>query len=116
MARFESDPHLRAEFLKLQLQFLSNASRDVGEIVELLDSSIECNPTTEAGKRLRQLSHGLRGAGGSYGFNDVTTTAGELEEACLSTASPSKLREAAQALERAVLAAREQLEQEGVSA
>lgn len=110
MARFERDPYLREEFFKLQLQFLTNAARDVAEILELIDGSGACLPTTEAGKRLRQLSHGLRGAGGSYGFDDVTTTAGHLEEACLATSSPPELKDAALALEDALGAARAQLE------
>ncbi len=112
MVRFEKDPHLRAEFFKLQLQFLANANNDVTEIVELIDGSASCDPSSEAGKRLRRLSHGLRGAGGSYGFDDVTSTAAQLEEACLATASLAELRKAALALKDALGVAHQQLDAE----
>ena len=99
---FDLDPEMRAEFEKLQHKFLENASRDVIEVLRILDESGEARPSGEAGKRLRRISHGLRGAGGSYGFTEVTSTAGVLEEAYLAESPADVLRRAAMLLKHAV--------------
>jgi hypothetical protein len=106
MRMFENDPAIRAEFEKLQEKFLENAARDVSEVFRILDESGDSCPTGESGSILRRISHGLRGAGGSYGFADVTSSAGELEEAYLAEASGGTLREAALTLQAAVQNAR----------
>ena len=102
MRIFESDPEIRAEFEKLQEKFLENAVRDVSEVFRILDEAGGSCPTGESGSILRRISHGLRGAGGSYGFDDVTSSAGQLEEAYLAEAPGPTLREAASMLDAAV--------------
>jgi hypothetical protein len=99
---FENDPEIRAEFEKLQEKFLENAARDVSEVFRILDEAGGSCPTGESGSTLRRISHGLRGAGGSYGFDDVTSSAGELEEAYLAEAPATALRAAASMLDTAV--------------
>jgi HPt (histidine-containing phosphotransfer) domain-containing protein len=105
MRAYESDPELRAEFARLQRAFLDSASRDIGEVLRIIDSAGADAPAGETGMRLRTIAHGLRGAGGSYGFDAVTSTAGELEEAFLANQPPSALREAAVLLSQAIEAA-----------
>jgi hypothetical protein len=106
MRAYESDPHLRAEFARLQRAFLENASRDVAEVLAIIDDCGPGTPRGEAGMRLRTIAHGLRGAGGSYGFDAVTSTAGMLEEAFLAKAPADSLRDAAILLAEAIGAAR----------
>lgn len=110
MRAYESDPELRAEFARLQRAFLESASRDVGEVLRIIDGAGADAPTGETGMRLRTIAHGLRGAGGSYGFDAVTSTAGELEEAYLAKQPSVALREAAELLAKAVEAARRKME------
>lgn len=106
MRAYESDPQLRAEFARLQRAFLENASRDVGEVLSIIDGCGPGTPAGESGLRLRTIAHGLRGAGGSYGFDAVTTTAGTLEEAYLANEPAASLRDAAISLAKAIDAAR----------
>jgi len=110
MRAYESDPDLRAEFARLQRTFLESASRDVGEVLRIIEGSGSEPPGGDPGVRLRTIAHGLRGAGGSYGFDAVTSTAGELEEAFLASRPASALREAAVLLAHAIEAARKSLE------
>lgn len=110
MRAYENDPELRAEFARLQRAFLESASRDVGEVLRIIDSSGSEVLGGEPGMRLRTIAHGLRGAGGSYGFDAVTSIAGELEEAFLAKRSASALREAAVLLAGAIEAARKSME------
>jgi hypothetical protein len=110
MRAYESDPELREEFARLQRAFLDSASRDVGEVLRIIDGAGATTPAGETGMRLRTIAHGLRGAGGSYGFDAVTSTAGELEEAYLANQPPDALREAAVLLADAVAAARRKME------
>jgi len=113
MRAYESDPELRAEFARLQRAFLDSATRDVGEVLRIIDGAGSDTPAGETGTRLRTIAHGLRGAGGSYGFDAVTLTAGELEEAYLAQQSPAALREAAILLAQAVESARRMMETAG---
>jgi hypothetical protein len=110
MRAYESDPELRAEFARLQRAFLESATRDVGEVLRIIDSSGGDTPAGETGMRLRTIAHGLRGAGGSYGFDAVTSTAGELEEAYLANQPAAALREAAVLLAQAIAAARRKID------
>lgn len=111
MRGYERDPQLRAEFARLQRAFLENASRDVGEVFVIIDTHGPEAPAGEAGLRLRTIAHGLRGAGGSYGFDAVTATAGVLEEAFLANEPASSLRDAAASLAKAIEAARSSMPQ-----
>jgi HPt (histidine-containing phosphotransfer) domain-containing protein len=102
MRAYESDPELRAEFARLQRAFLESAKRDVGEVLRIIDEAGPDTLAADTGQRLRTIAHGLRGAGGSYGFDAVTSTAGELEEAYLANQPPAALREAAVLLAQAI--------------
>jgi len=106
MRAYEKDPALRAEFARLQRGFLESAANGVDEVLKIIDAAGEATPAGEAGKRLRTIAHGLRGAGGSYGFDAVTHTAGQLEEAYLAGWPAPELRGVAVGLEAAVHAAR----------
>ena len=106
MRAYEKDPELRAEFARLQRGFLESAANGVDEVLKIIDEAGGATPAGEAGKRLRTIAHGLRGAGGSYGFDAVTSTAGELEEAFLAGKPATQLRDAAIGLGAAVSAAR----------
>ena len=106
MRAYEKDPELRAEFARLQRGFLESALSGVDEVLKIIDEAGDAAPGGEAGKRLRTIAHGLRGAGGSYGFDQVTSTAGVLEEAFLAGKRAPELRDAAIVLGAAVVAAR----------
>jgi HPt (histidine-containing phosphotransfer) domain-containing protein len=110
MRAYEKDPELRAEFARLQRGFLESALSGVDEVLKIIDEAGEAAPAGEAGKRLRTIAHGLRGAGGSYGFDAVTSTAGELEEAFLAGKAAPALRHVAIGLGAAVRAARSAIE------
>jgi hypothetical protein len=110
MRAYEKDPELRAEFARLQRGFLESAISGVDEVLQIIDAAGEAAPAGEAGKRLRTIAHGLRGAGGSYGFDAVTSTAGELEEAFLAGKPAPALRDVAIGLGAAVRAARSSVE------
>jgi HPt (histidine-containing phosphotransfer) domain-containing protein len=79
----------------------------------ILDGIGADTPAGDAGTRLRTIAHGLRGAGGSYGFDAVTSTAAELEEAYLAQQPPAVLREAAVLLARAIESASRTMEGKG---
>lgn len=110
MRAYEKDPELRAEFARLQRGFLESALSGVDEVLKIIDEAGESAPVGEPGKRLRTIAHGLRGAGGSYGFDAVTITAGELEEAFLAGKTAPALRHVAIGLGAAVRAARKAVE------
>ena len=61
----------------LKREFLAEADEKVREIQEKLDG--EQSP--EALQRLTYLAHQLKGSGGSYGFQRISTDAAELEKA-----------------------------------
>ncbi len=65
------------EFDELKREFLAEADEKVREIQKLLDG--KRNP--ESFERLIYLAHQLKGAGGSYGFQQISTDAAELEKA-----------------------------------
>jgi len=109
MKPYENDPELRAEFARLQCAFLESARRDIGEVLRIIDEAGPDALAPDPGRRVRTIAHGLRGAGGSYGFDAVTSTAGELEEAYLASQPPAALREAAVLLAQAIEMARRKI-------
>ena len=68
-----SDPELD----ELKREFLAEAQEKVDEIV----SAIDGRPTPQSVERLIYLAHQLKGSGGSYGFQRISTDAAELEKA-----------------------------------
>ena len=53
--------------------FLENRYRDVEEINRLLEQ--------ESLEEIKRLGHGMKGAGGGYGFEEITEIGREMEEA-----------------------------------
>ena len=64
------------EFDELKREFLSEAEEKVVEMQAKLD---ERSP--QSLERLTYLAHQLKGSGGSYGFERISTDAAELEKA-----------------------------------
>ncbi|PYQ61484.1 MAG: hypothetical protein DMF58_04775 [Acidobacteria bacterium] len=65
------------EFDQLKREFLAEARDKVQEIETALDG----DRSTDRLERLTYLAHQLKGSGGSYGFQRISTDAAELEKA-----------------------------------
>ena len=65
------------ELEELQREFLAEAKDKVQEIESQLDGA----RNAESLQRLSYLAHQLKGSGGSYGFQRISTDAAELEKA-----------------------------------
>ncbi|MFZ2493529.1 MAG: Hpt domain-containing protein [Thermoanaerobaculia bacterium] len=65
------------EFDELKREFLAEADEKVREMKTVAGS----DPSPEALERLAYLAHQLKGAGGSYGYQAISTEAAELERA-----------------------------------
>ncbi len=65
------------EFDELKREFLAEARDKVREI----ESSLDGDRNPEHLERLTYLAHQLKGSGGSYGFERISTDAAELERA-----------------------------------
>jgi len=78
------------ELDELRREFLAEAEEKVSEIESRLEDE-----SREAHDRLVYLAHQLKGSGGSYGFQRISTDAAELEKAveALSAGSADGLRE-----------------------
>jgi len=61
----------------LRREFLAEATEKVGEI----QSAIDAGHGSESLDRLAYLSHQLKGAGGSYGYERISAEAAEIEKA-----------------------------------
>lgn len=71
------------ELDELKREFLAEAEEKVREIATTLDG--ERSP--EALERLAYLAHQLKGSGGSYGYQKISTDAAEIEKAVESLAA-----------------------------
>jgi HPt (histidine-containing phosphotransfer) domain-containing protein len=77
------------ELDELKREFLAEAEEKVREIEEkLADRSLESL------ERVSYLAHQLKGSGGSYGFQRISTDAAELEEAIERTAKGESMDDA----------------------
>lgn len=65
------------EFDELKREFLAEAETKINEIRALLQSNFPLSKETV--ERVIYLSHQLKGAGGSYGFQSISTEAAALE-------------------------------------
>ena len=65
------------EFDELKREFLAEARDKILEIETTLDG----DRSSERLERLTYLAHQLKGSGGSYGFQRISTDAAELEKA-----------------------------------
>lgn len=69
--------HVDPEFDELKREFLAEADEKVREIQANLDG----DRGPQSLERLIYLAHQLKGSGGSYGFERISTDAAELEKA-----------------------------------
>lgn len=65
------------ELNELRREFLDEARDKVSE----MQTALEKTPTAESIDRLTYLAHQLKGSGGSYGYQRISTDAAELEKA-----------------------------------
>lgn len=66
------------EFEQLKREFLTEADEKIREVRLTLERNV---PPTEADlERMIYLAHQLKGAGGSYGFQMISTESAELEK------------------------------------
>lgn len=75
------------ELNELRREFLDEARDKVVEMQSALDG----NNTPESLERVAYLAHQLKGSGGSYGYQRISTDAAELEK-CVESASPDEAR------------------------
>ena len=91
------------ELDELKREFLVEAEEKVREIASTLDG--ERSP--EALERLAYLAHQLKGSGGSYGYQTISTDAAEIEKAVESLVAGDA--EVAGAIEKHVAGLREEI-------
>lgn len=65
------------EFEELKREFLNEADEKIREVRTTLERSFP--PSREDLERMIYLAHQLKGAGGSYGFQMISTESAELE-------------------------------------
>lgn len=65
------------EFDELRREFLGEAADKIREIRDLFGKNFP--PDEKAAERMTYLAHQLKGAGGSYGFPQISSEAAELE-------------------------------------
>ena len=65
------------ELNELRREFLHEAGEKVGEIQRALDNGRD----SESRDRLAYLAHQLKGSGGSYGYQRISSEAAEIEKA-----------------------------------
>jgi|SRR4051812_37224888 HPt (histidine-containing phosphotransfer) domain-containing protein len=65
------------ELDELRLEFLTEAQEKVREI----ESQLATADSAESLERLAYLAHQLKGSGGSYGYQRISTDAAEIEKA-----------------------------------
>ncbi|HEX6100922.1 MAG TPA: Hpt domain-containing protein [Thermoanaerobaculia bacterium] len=75
------------ELNELRREFLDEAREKITEIQNALDGSADA----EALGRVAYLAHQLKGSGGSYGYQRISTEAAELEK-CVEASSPDEAR------------------------
>lgn len=75
------------ELNELKREFLDEAREKVIEMQATLDRSSD----RESLERLAYLAHQLKGSGGSYGYQRISTDAAELEK-CVEAESPDEAR------------------------
>ena len=67
--------YVDADLEELVPEFIENRYEDIEKINECLDS----NEIDE----IKRLGHSMKGSGGGYGFHEITTLGGELEQAAM---------------------------------
>lgn len=72
------------ELNELKREFLDEALEKVGEMQSMLDGGFRDSASLD---RLAYLAHQLKGSGGSYGYQQISNDATELEKAIESLAA-----------------------------
>jgi HPt (histidine-containing phosphotransfer) domain-containing protein len=75
------------ELNELRREFLDEAREKITEMQNALDGSTDA----ETLGRVAYLAHQLKGSGGSYGYQRISTDAAELEK-CVEASSPDEAR------------------------
>jgi len=73
--------HVEQDFEPLLPKFMTNRKK---EVVVMRDALAELDFET-----VRKVAHGMKGAGGSYGFDHVTTMAATIEQAAKAGTAPT---------------------------
>ncbi|ULA62258.1 MAG: Hpt domain-containing protein [Nitrospira sp.] len=71
--------HIESDFEPLLPKFMTNRKK---EVVAMRDALAQQDFET-----IRKIAHGMKGAGGSYGFDCITTMAATMEQAAKSGAA-----------------------------
>lgn len=66
------------EFEELRKEFLREASDKIAEIRKLCNSGFPDDEEDQ--KRVMNIAHQLKGAGGSYGYDEISSEAARMEE------------------------------------
>jgi HPt (histidine-containing phosphotransfer) domain-containing protein len=90
------------EFAELQKEFLDTTEARVKELVRLLGEAAGDVPAGNNGDEFRRIAHSVRGSGGSYGFDAISSVAGDLEKAYLGGEAAPTLAELVSGLETVV--------------
>lgn len=80
--------HVEADFEPLLPKFMTNRKKEVVTMREAL--------AQQDFETVRKVAHGMKGAGGSYGFDRVTAMAAVIEQAAKTETSPTIEAELAQ--------------------
>ena len=87
MERIRSAYEGDAEMMEIVREFAGELPARIARIEELLGSGNE--------EELARLAHQLKGAGGGYGFPQITETAAALEQAVKSGGTDSEIKDSA---------------------
>ncbi len=90
MERIRSAYEGDADMMEIVREFAAELPARIARIEELLCAGEE--------EELARLAHQLKGAGGGYGFPQITETAAALEQAVKSGATDSEIKDRAEAL------------------
>jgi DNA-binding NarL/FixJ family response regulator len=67
----------------LKVRFLRRVARDIAALAEKRSALKHGNPPSRSLERIRDVAHSLSGAGGIYGFPDISDAAADVEDAAL---------------------------------
>jgi len=93
------------ELLELKREFLGEAEQKASEIQRMLEGE----PDSASIERLGYLAHQLKGAGGSYGYQDISDEAAAIEKAVEAQNEDPKLQQHSVSLREAIARAQRDL-------
>lgn len=98
--------HVDEELDELKREFLAEADEKVREIQSALDG----RTAPDALERLAYLAHQLKGSGGSYGYQKISTDAAEIEKAVESLVDGGASGDLESTIQRHVVGLRTEIE------